>query len=101
MNRGDAIDRFDLDDQATVHDDIQLVMTIKFETFVSNWKLLLTGMMDPGMTKLETQTFLIGAFEQSWPKMTMHLDGKANNLLGQNAIWILVQKISVVSVALW
>lgn len=101
MDWSNPIDRLDLDDQAVVHHEIQLVMTVKFETLLPNRQLLLTVMMDTRLPKLEAQTFLIGALEQSGPKMTMHLDGNAYNLLGQNVIWIWVQEGSVCSVALW
>lgn len=38
---------------------------------------------EAGVSQFPAEAFLIDGFQQAWAKLSMHLDGKANDLIGE------------------
>jgi hypothetical protein len=90
VNWGDLVDRLDLDNKAVVDDEVHLIATVQFEPSVAKRKLFLPRVWNPCLAKFKAQAFLIGALQQPWPEMPMHLNGKAYNLSGRVGTSIVV-----------
>jgi len=83
VNRGNLVDRFDLHDQAVIDDEVHLVAAVQFESPVAKRQFFLPRVGNPGLAEFMAQALLIGAFEQPWAQVAMHLDGKAYNQPGR------------------
>jgi hypothetical protein len=101
MDGCDPFDRLDLDHEAALHDEIRLIATVQFYAFIEKRKFLLPGVSNTGLTKFKAQALLIGAFQQSRPKMPMHLDGEANNLPRRIRALKVIQETFTIFVTLW
>jgi hypothetical protein len=56
---------------------------------------------NPCLAEFKAQAFLIGALQQPWPEVPMHLNGKAYNLSGRIGTSIVVHETFVIFVSLW
>ena len=74
----------DFDNDGIFHHEIHFVSAIQFDPLVRNRQMNLPLKTEAQLTQLITETFFINRFHQSRPQLPMHLDGRANDLLGQS-----------------
>src|SRR2546427_1012588 len=75
----DLLDRLDLQNELVVDNDIHAIAAIQANILVDDRERHLPTIIDIGMPKLETQTFLISRFEQAGTEMAMNLDCQSNH----------------------
>jgi hypothetical protein len=69
------LDCFDLDNNFLFYKQVEFVSAIKPYCLVNHGQWLLFYCCEPGAVQFKHQTSLIGGFQKSWPKMSMHFYG--------------------------
>ena len=77
--------RFDLNDHLAIYENIGAKAFVELDTLVSDWNSDLSLKGDASLCQLMTQAALIYGFQHAWTSDPMHLDGEADDLLGQFA----------------
>jgi len=78
-----GLDRFDFDQDAVVNQQIEAERFLTGEALVFDDDLLLADGGKASKLKFPGQTPFVNGFHQSRPLVTMHLDGRADDRLGQ------------------
>src|SRR5262245_26109833 len=83
MNRGQAIDRFELNHKLGVNQKIHDQIVTQDDALVCDWHSRLRQVAYPAQTKLNAESLLIDRLQQSRAKESMHFDGCPNDLFRQ------------------
>lgn len=83
MDRVQAFDGFQFDDDRVVDDEIEFETTFDSLPLVVERNSLLTRNAKILALQLEEHAFLVDGLQQSRPERPMHLDGAADYFLGQ------------------
>ena len=81
VNRQQAFDRFELEQDAFFDDQIEPITAIKSHSLVVDGKRSLLFELEPALGQLGAYTCLVGGFQQSWTQMPMHFDERTDYLV--------------------
>jgi hypothetical protein len=79
VNREDALDRLELDDQSLLDEEIDDISTLQRDSLVLEWNRDLTPESDACRRKLVSETFLVGRFEKARTHLPMDLDARTED----------------------
>jgi hypothetical protein len=82
VDRRQAFDRLDLDDDRAFDEQVQPVSTVNLDSAVDDWKRNLLLKIDAPHDEFVFKTCLISGFEQARPKCTVDVNRGADNLFG-------------------
>ena len=83
MDRVEAFDGFDLDDDARFHDQVDPVAAVEANVLVNHGNLPLAFEPDPSPPQFVGGTRLVRGLEQAGSEFAMHLDRRADDPLRQ------------------
>jgi hypothetical protein len=81
MDRQQAFDRFNLNDELTLHDEVEAVATRQPHAFVCNRQGLLTFEVQPMKGQLMSEKLLVCRLEQARPNRSLNLNARTDDLL--------------------
>ncbi len=86
MHRGNCFDRYQIQHNASCHQDVDSVPALKFNAFIDNWNGNLPPELEFSNTQLICQAFFVRGFEQAWTEEPMHFDGSSNYFVGERVM---------------
>jgi hypothetical protein len=81
MHRQEILHRLELNNDSAFDDEVELVAAVEQDSLVWDRHLLLALERNAEERELMTETVCIGGLEKSWPKVTVHLDTSADDLI--------------------
>lgn len=88
MDRQEPLDRLNLQNNPILDHYIHPVAAVEANRFIHHGQRNLSSKCNSLRAKFVADAFLIRGLEKTRSEVTMHLDGEANNLLGQQIIFI-------------
>ncbi len=87
MNAFDGINGLQFEYQLIFNDNIHSVSDVELHSLINNGQLSLPLMCETRVGQLHAQALLVGRLEEAWPKMSMHFDGCADDLVCQRILF--------------
>jgi hypothetical protein len=82
-----ALDALHLDHHLVVDDKVRAVLPNQV-AFVENGNANLSLVREPGRFQLDAESFFIRGLQQPWTKLSVHVDGVADNRMRQRIVFV-------------